>query len=208
MFAFCLYVRAEEPPPPLARNGVPDGRDHQLGRGARILDAATLQVGEQTATGIRDANDPTIVNSVQFRDTGIVLRVTPRIGKSGMVFVDVNQEVSSAIPTTTSGIDSPTIQQRRFESTVAVANGETVALGGLIRANRTRGRSGVPILSAIPLLGAPFRNTTTTVRRTELIVFLTPRILRSSSDAVEETQDFVNRLERLRDSRFIQSARD
>lgn len=174
---------------------------------------AVLQVGDevpivtQSAVGVTTP-DATVVNTVQYRETGILLQVTPRIGAGDTVTLVVAQEASEVAATTTSGIDSPTIQQRRFESTVAVANGETVALGGLIRANRTRGRSGVPILSAIPLLGAPFRNTTTTVRRTELIVFLTPRILRSSSDAVEETQDFVNRLERLRDSRFIQSARD
>ena len=96
---------------------------------------AILQVGDQvpvivqSATGIRDADDPTIVNSVQFRDTGIVLRATPRIGKSGMVFVDIHQEVSEAVETKTSGIDSPTIQQRKLSTTVAVHDGESIALG-------------------------------------------------------------------------------
>ena len=83
--------------------------------------------------GVRDATDLTVVNSVQLRDTGILLRVTPRIGKSGAVFVDVRQEVSNAIATETSGIDSPTIQQRKLSSTVAVQDGDSIALGGLIR---------------------------------------------------------------------------
>src|SRR5262249_4046835 len=105
---------------------------------------AMLQVGDQvpvitqTAVGInQNATDPTIVNSVQFRDTGIVLRVTPRIAKSGMVYVDISQEVSDAVPTTTSGIDSPTIQQRRLATTVAVQDGSTIALGGLIRRSQS-----------------------------------------------------------------------
>jgi general secretion pathway protein D len=156
--------------------------------------AATLQVGDQvpvitqSATGIRDANDLTTVNSVQFRDTGIVLRVTPRIGKSGMVFVDVNQEVSSAIPTTTSGIDSPTIQQRKLSTTVAVADGEAIALGGLIRESGAYGDSGVPVLKDIPLVGKLFSSTSNVEDRTELLIFLRPRIVRNPAEARELTE--------------------
>ncbi|MFM9862312.1 MAG: type II secretion system secretin GspD [Micropepsaceae bacterium] len=154
---------------------------------------ATLQVGDQvpiitqSATGVRDANDPTIVNSVQFRDTGIVLKVTPRIGKSGMVFVDVDQEVSSAIPTTTSGIDSPTIQQRKLSNSVAVQDGDSIALGGLIRRAETYGDSGVPLLKDVPLLGKLFSNTSESSDRTELLIFLKPRIIRSPAAAREIT---------------------
>lgn len=154
---------------------------------------ATLQVGDQvpiitqSATGVRDANDPTIVNSVQFRDTGIVLKVTPRIGKSGTVFVDVNQEVSSAIPTTSSGIDSPTIQQRKLSTAVAVQDGDAIALGGLMRQSQTMGEGGVPLLKDIPLLGKAFSNTTDTSDRTELLIFLKPRIVRSPAAAREIT---------------------
>ena len=156
--------------------------------------AASLQVGDQvpiitqSATGVRDVNDPTIVNSVQFRDTGIVLRVTPRIGKSGTVFVDVNQEVSSAIPTTSSGIDSPTIQQRKLSSTVAVQDGDSIALGGLIRQSDTHGDSGVPVLKEIPVLGHLFSSTSKTGERTELLIFLRPRIIRSPAAAREVTE--------------------
>lgn len=171
---------------------------------------AVLQVGDevpivtQTAANVTTP-DATVVNTVQYRETGILLRVTPRIGRGGIVTLEVNQEASEVAATTTSGIDSPTIQQRRFASTVSIADGETVALGGLIRANRTRGRTGVPLLSDIPIIGAAFRNTTTAVRRTELLVFLTPRILRSSTEATAAREDLSNRLERIRASRFIQS---
>ncbi|MEQ1756305.1 MAG: type II secretion system secretin GspD [Micropepsaceae bacterium] len=155
--------------------------------------SASLQFGDQvpiitqTATGVRDATDPTIVNSVQFRDTGIVLRVTPRISKGGTVFVDVNQEVSAAIPTTSSGIDSPTIQQRKISSTVAVQDGDSIALGGMIRQSDTRSDSGVPVLKDIPLVGHIFSNTKNTGDRTELLIFLRPRIIRNAAAAREVT---------------------
>jgi general secretion pathway protein D len=174
---------------------------------------AVLQVGDevpivtQSAANVTTPN-ATVVNTVQYRETGILLRVTPRIGAGGTVTMEVAQEASEVAATTTSGIDSPTIQQRRFQSTVLVADGQTVALGGLIRANRTQGRAGVPFLSAVPLLGAPFRNTNRAERRTELVVFLTPRILHTPADAQAASDDLEQRLERIRASRFIERARD
>jgi general secretion pathway protein D len=169
---------------------------------------ATLQVGDevpivtQSAVGVGTSDAP-IVNSVEYRDTGILLTVKPHISSNGTVTLEVTQEASEVAATTTSGIDSPTIQQRKFHSTVQVADGQTVALGGLIRATRTRTRGGVPFLSSIPILGAAFRNTSNAVRRTELLVFLTPRIVHTSEDAAMVTSDLQRRLERLRESRFI-----
>lgn len=170
---------------------------------------AVLQVGDevpivtQSATNLT-AGEAAVVNSVQYRETGILLRVTPRIGAGGTVTLDVKQEASEVASTTTSGIDSPTIQQRRFESTVSIADGETVALGGLIRATRTRSRAGVPLLSSVPVLGAAFRNSSTDVRRTELLVFMTPRIIRTREQAAAATDDLEARLNRVRRSSFIQ----
>jgi general secretion pathway protein D len=164
---------------------------------------AILQVGDQvpiivqSATGIRDADDPTIVNSVQFRDTGIVLRATPRIGKSGMVFVDIHQEVSDAVETTTSGIDSPTIQQRKLSTTVAVHDGESIALGGLIKRNHNYSDSGIPGLKDVPLLGKLFGATTVTGDKTELLIFLRPRIIRSPAAAREMTDQLRHGLQGL-----------
>lgn len=164
---------------------------------------AFLQFGDQvpvitqTATGVRDAADPTIVNSVQFRDTGIVLRVTPRISKGGTVFVDVNQEVSSAVQTTTSGIDSPTIQQRRISSTVAVQDGDSIALGGMIRQSDTRSNSGVPLLKDVPLVGNLFSSTSNQGARTELLIFLRPRIVPNAAAARDMTEQLKQGLRHL-----------
>ena len=164
---------------------------------------AFLQFGDQvpvitqTATGVRDAADPTIVNSVQFRDTGIVLRVTPRISKGGTVFVDVNQEVSSAVQTTTSGIDSPTIQQRRISSTVAVQDGDSIALGGMIRQSDTRSNSGVPLLKDVPIVGNLFSSTSNQGARTELLIFLRPRIVPNAAAARDMTEQLKQGLRHL-----------
>lgn len=165
---------------------------------------ARLQIGDQvpiitqSASGLQ--NDARIVNSVSYRDTGVVLSVTPRAGSDGLVIVDVSQEVSDVSGTTSSTIDSPTIQQRRFETRVAIQDGETVALGGLIRSSRSRGNTGVPVLNRIPGIGAAFSTRDRTIRRTELIVFLTPRVIRSPESARAVTREMHERLRRLENS--------
>jgi general secretion pathway protein D len=156
---------------------------------------AVLQVGDQvpiitqSATGVRTATDLTVVNAVQLRDTGILLRVTPRIAKSGAVFVEVRQEVSNAIATETSGIDSPTIQQRKLATTVAVQDGASIALGGLIRDTQDYSDSGVPFLKDVPVLGKLFGTTTAKGAQTELLIFLRPRIIRNPEAAREMTDE-------------------
>ena len=143
---------------------------------------ANLQVGDevpivtQTAQSVGEAGAP-IVSNVTLRETGVILEVTPRINASGIVVLDVTQEVSSVRPNNTSGIDSPTIQQLRFTSTVAARSGATIALGGLIQETDTTTSTGVPGLSRIPGLGSAFRSSNDTVRRTELVIFMTPRII-------------------------------
>jgi general secretion pathway protein D len=166
-----------------------------------VLDNSTaiLQVGDQVPVPIQSAvsvTDPAapIVNSVEFRDTGVILSVTPRVNAGGLVTMDIQQEVSDVVATTTSGIDSPTIQQRRIESTVAVQSGQTVALGGLIRDSKGVTKSGVPFLQDIPVLGALFRNTTNDTDRTELLVLITPRVVRNEGEARDVTNELRRRL--------------
>ena len=166
-----------------------------------VLDNGTarLQVGDQVpvptqqSVSTLDPNAP-IVNSIDFRDTGVILEVTPHVNASGLVVLDVRQEVSDVVPTTTSGIDAPTIQRRVIESTVAVQNGETIALGGLIRDSRNRTRSGIPVLSRLPLFGPLFGTTQDTKDRTELLVLLTPRVVRDAGEARAVTRELRERL--------------
>jgi general secretion pathway protein D len=160
---------------------------------------ATLQVGDQVPIATQSALPVEsfggrIVNSIQLRDTGVILRVTPRVNSSGLIGMDIEQEVSDVVPTESSGIDSPTIRQRRVQSTVAVQSGETVALGGLIRRGNNRTRSGLPGLRDVPVLGQLIGSTDTAETRTELLVLLTPRIVRSSEEARSLTAELRARL--------------
>lgn len=165
--------------------------------------SASVQVGDQvpivtqTAVSVSDPDAP-IVNSVQFRDTGVNLTVTARIDPDGLINLDVAQEVSSVAQTTTSGIDSPTIQQRRLESNVSIYDGESVVLGGLIRTQSNSSQSGIPGLQSLPGFGGLFSDTARGSRRTELLVFLTPRLIRSRQDAVNVTDELRSRMQSLR----------
>jgi len=163
---------------------------------------ANLQVGDevpivtQTATSVADSNAP-LVSSVELRETGVILEVTPRINASGVVVLEVNQEVSSVRPTTTSGIDSPTIQKLQFTSTVAVRSENTIALGGLIRETQSDNESGIPFLSTIPGLGNVFKDRQISSERSELVIFLTPRIINTDQDATDAMRRLSRELEAL-----------
>lgn len=170
-----------------------------------VLDneTARLQVGDQVPVATQSSRDITnpdapIVNSIQLLDTGVILEVTPRVNANGLVILDILQEVSDAVTTESSGIDSPTIQKRNVKSSIAIQGGETVALGGLIRDTDNRTESGIPVLMDIPLVGTVFRNTNDAQRRTELLVLLTPRVVRDSNDARAVTEELRRKLPALR----------
>ncbi|MCW2239551.1 type II secretion system secretin GspD [Azospirillum canadense] len=164
---------------------------------------ATLQVGDQVPVPVQSSRsvispDAPIVNSIEFRDTGVILGVTPRVNTGGLVTLDIVQEVSDVVPTTTSNIDAPTIRQRKLQSSVAVHGGETIALGGLIRDRRSNGTSGLPILSDIPVLGNLFKSNDLTAERTELLVLITPRVVRNRDDARIVTEELEQRMQSIR----------
>ncbi|RMB08162.1 type II secretion system secretin GspD [Eilatimonas milleporae] len=160
---------------------------------------ATLQVGDEvpvpqgTALNLQGDSD-TLFNTITFRSTGVILQVTPRVNANGMVLLDIEQEVSSVVETESSGIDAPTIQQRRISSTVAVRSGETLALGGLIQSSTTIIDSGVPVLKNIPLLGNAFKNRDERRQRTELLILVTPRVVGSVEEARSVTEELRRRM--------------
>ena len=144
---------------------------------------AKISVGDQvpivtrTAQSTENSNAPLVV-STEYRDTGIIMDVTPRVSGVDQIELDVNQEVSSVARTTSSGIDSPTIQQRKFQSTLLLKDGWAVALGGLISESRSKNHAGLPFVKDIPLLGIAFKDTSTVNKRTELIVLMTAKIIK------------------------------
>jgi general secretion pathway protein D len=160
---------------------------------------ARLQVGDQvpiatqSAVSVTDPDAP-VVNSIEQRDTGVILSVTPRVNASGLVLMDIEEETSDVVPTTTSRIDSPTIRQRRVASTVAVRSGQTVVLGGLIQDGVDADSTGIPVLHSLPIVGPLFGVKNHTSRRTELLIVITPRVIRSPDQARVATEELRQRL--------------
>jgi general secretion pathway protein D len=163
---------------------------------------AKINVGDEIPVPTRqsvsniDPNAPT-VNEIQFRKTGVTLTVKPRVNSSGLVTMEIKQEVSNAVETTTSTLNAPTIQQREIESVVAINSGETIVLGGLIQDSKTNNESGIPGLYKIPLIGKLFGQTSNLQRRTELLVLLTPRVVRDKNEARDITDEFRRKLKGL-----------
>ncbi|MEI9886375.1 MAG: type II secretion system secretin GspD [Rhizomicrobium sp.] len=160
---------------------------------------ATLQVGDQvpiaTSQGqsVVGGSSP-VINTIEYRATGVILKVTPRVNQGGMVTMEISQEVSDVAATNTSTLDSPTITQRKIDSTIAVQDNETIALGGLIKDTKTRGSSGLPYLSEIPVLGGLFGTKSNKVNRTELIVLITPHVVDNLQKARAITEELRRKL--------------
>jgi general secretion pathway protein D len=157
---------------------------------------AKLDVGDQVPVTTQSAQSTSgsgspIVNTVDYRSTGIILNVTPRIGGDDRILLEIEQEVSSVANTTTSGIDSPTIQQRKISTTLILDNGGVVALGGLIGTNRSSSDTGIPFLSQIPYAGALFKTHTKKATRTELIVLITAKIIRDKASSQRVMNDLI-----------------
>src|SRR4051794_27911496 len=153
-----------------------------------VLDnqAATLQVGDQvpfstgTAT-VLTANN-TVVNTIDYKNTGIILRVLPRANANGNIVLDIEQEISNVAAGSGQSL-TPTISQRRVKSSIAVASGQTVLLAGLISETENRQRQGIPLLDSIPGVGDAFSHQNTARNRTELILFIRPTVIKDSVDA-------------------------
>lgn len=147
---------------------------------------ATLQVGDQVpfSTGsatVLTANN-TVVNTIDYKNTGIILRVLPRANASGNVILDIEQEISNVAAGSAQTL-TPTISQRRVKSSIAVNSGQTVLLAGLISDTNNKGRSGIPLVDQIPGIGDAFAKNTNTRSRTELILFIRPTVVRDAVGA-------------------------
>ncbi|HUJ48469.1 MAG TPA: type II secretion system secretin GspD [Rhizomicrobium sp.] len=160
---------------------------------------AALQVGDEVPILSAQVTstlttDSTITNQVDYQPTGVILSVTPRVNDSGLVLLDISQEVSDVATTTTSGINSPTIKDRKIASSIAVKDGQTIALGGLIRDNDSEENSGVPFLNQIPGLGLLFNDKNNNHERTELLILLTPRVVRNDEDVKTITDELTEKI--------------
>ena len=169
-----------------------------------VLDnhTASINVGDEVPVPTQQLqstldNTSPLVNTIEYRETGVSLEVTPRVNASGLIAMEIKQEVTSVVDTTTSGIDAPTFPRRAIETSVAVQSGNTIVLGGLIEDERAESESGIPGLYKIPLLGRLFGNTSEDTRRRELLVLITPRAVRSEHESREVTEEFRRKLQQL-----------
>lgn len=160
---------------------------------------AVLQIGDQVPIATQqavatDAALAPIVNAISFRETGVLLTIIPRVADDGRILLDIEQEVSDAKATTTSDINSPTIAQRRIKTTVTVNNGGSVVLAGLMQDRATRARQQVPLAGDIPLLGNIFKNKDDEIARTELMIAITPHVVKDDSQTGMIAAEFRDRL--------------
>ena len=167
-----------------------------------VLDnqAARLQVGQQvpvltgTATSTLAAGAP-VVNSVDYHETGVIMQVTPRVNTGGLVTLDIAQEVSDVAAAATNTVTgSPTFDDQVFRTRVAVQDGQTVGMAGLIRDNVSQGNTGLPFIKDIPILGTLFSTQANSRRRTELLVLMTPHVVHDQRDARALTEDLRSQL--------------
>ena len=138
-------------------------------------------------------------NTIQYKDTGVTLEVTPRVNANGMVIMEIKQIVSSVVNIPTLGStdtqqQTPTIDKKEIESSVAVLDGETIALGGLIDEQNTENKNGIPWLYQLPLIGPLFGSTTYDTTKNELVVLITPRVVKSKQDSRMVTNEFKRKL--------------
>ena len=159
---------------------------------------ASIKVGDSIPTlSGSSSNFGGVVQSVQMMDTGINLVVKPRVNASGLVLMDINQSVNDVAPASSATSiqqQTPSITKRELQTNIAVQSGETIVLGGLIREEDTDNKGGVPLLHKIPLLGPIFGDTTRSKIKTELVLLITPRVMKTRQDSNEVTNEFKRKL--------------
>jgi general secretion pathway protein D len=165
---------------------------------ARILIGAEIPIiTSQSDSGSQANGDSVFRQNVEYRDTGVVVSVTPQVNSDGLVNMIVSQEVSNIAGETLQieGITSPSFTTRETETTVVVQSGETIVIGGIITENKTNSKSGVPFLMDIPVLGQLFRSRGETTTRIELIIMITPYVVRDRQEARSVTEEFKARID-------------
>ena len=164
-----------------------DGKEASINVGTEV----PIVTAESSASDIGSSSTtPSILRSVQYRNTGTILRVKPIINSDGALTLDVSQELSEAQTNSVSSIDSPLILNRSIRTTLLCKSGETVLLGGLISTNKSTGESKVPILGDLPLIGHLFKTNSKGLTKTELLIQITPYILNDLEQLDEITKKF------------------
>lgn len=139
-----------------------------------------------------------LTTSIQYKDTGVILKVTPHINSVGLVTLDITQEYSEPRKVTVGGTETYEFLKRKAETSVVADKEQTVVIGGMIQRKIDKVRSGIPFLKDIPILGYFFGYTTDSIKRTELMVLITPHVITEKEEADEVTREFRERLEEIK----------
>ena len=166
--------------------------------------AATINVGTevptltaQAVTGAQSGGNSLFANSISNRNSGVTLSITARVNPSGVVTLLINQEVSTPIPAATGAIQSPSFAKRSVQTQVTVQDGDTIAIAGIINETDTVASAGIPFLHKLPIVGTAFGNRSYSKERTELIIFMTPRVIYDTNEITEASEELKSRLKRL-----------
>lgn len=173
----------------MVRNG--ETASMQVGRDEPIVTSQQSSLSTTTDAGQATTG---ILQTVQYRNTGVLLTVTPSIHSGDMIDLDVQQEVSNVVPDEKGVANSPIIANKKLETKLTLQNGSTVLLGGLISTNDSTGNAGIPVLKDLPGVGKLFGTESNKNLRTELIVLITPYIISNSKEARAITQAFRSTL--------------
>ncbi|HTI95700.1 MAG TPA: type II secretion system secretin GspD [Rudaea sp.] len=169
-----------------------------VGTQVSVISASLVGLGGYGGTTTGTGISTTGIGQANYISTGVTLSITPRVNPGGLVYMEVSQEDTSPdYSTVTANNPNPAINQRNLDTQVAVQSGQTVLLGGMIQDQDGDSRNGVPGLSKIPVIGSLFGSTTKTRQRTELIVLITPRVITSSDEAQQMTQEYEQKFESL-----------
>lgn len=155
-----------------------------------------IVTGEYVPMGVEAATSTS--RNIEYRSTGVILQVTPRINSKGLVAMEITQEVSEAQPVVAGGIQSPIISNRKAETSLVVQHGQTIVIGGLITEKTSKNISGVPILSSIPLLSYFFSDTRESKEKIELIIMITPYVINTIDEADLVSAEFKEKLWQVR----------
>jgi general secretion pathway protein D len=167
---------------------------------------ATLNVGDDVpvltsqaiAGGVQSSGSSVFTNTVSNRSTGVTLSIMARVNSSGIVTMIINQNVSAPQPpAASSAIQSPSFSNRSFQTQITVQDGDTVAIGGIILESNLQSTAGVPFLHRLPGIGAAFGAKSYTKSRTELVVFLTPRVIYDTNQMVDATDEIRSGMKRI-----------
>jgi len=171
-----------------------------------VLTSQQTNLGGAVSTTTNQTTGIVGTQTVEYKDVGIVLTVTPRIGEQGTVALDIKQEVNDILTLTTGQLSSPSFSKREAEASVVLLNNQTLVLGGLIQSKRELIKRGIPFLNRIPVFGYLFGDTTEAISKTELLLLITPRVVGTALDAARIT-DQMRRItpelkESIRDKEF------